>query len=99
MSEGKSKNQQKVIGYAIPEELYSRIQDFSNRKNQKISLYMRQFTSQYFTDDDKKLRILIDLPKEKLDDENYIRAFMKQKTDFLIQQLRERNATELKPGT
>ena len=35
MTEPKNNKGQKVIGYAIPEELYSQIQDLASKKDQK----------------------------------------------------------------
>lgn len=94
-----SKKGQKVIGYSISEELYNKISDFSNKKNQKISVYMRNFTTQYFTDDDTKLRILIDLPKDKLNDENYIKALWMQKLEYIIKYLSEENHATISKTT
>ena len=87
MTEPKNNKGQKVIGYAIPEELYSQIQDLASKKDQKISLYMRNFTMQYFTDNEDAVRVVLDLPKDKLNDKNYIKAFMKQKTQYILDNL------------
>lgn len=87
MTEPKNNKGQKVIGYAIPEELYSQIQDLASKKDQKLSLYMRNFTMQYFTDNEDAVRVVLDLPKDKLHDKNYIKAFMKQKTQYILDNL------------
>ena len=87
MTEPKNNKGQKVIGYAIPEELYSQIQDLASKKDQKLSLYMRNFTMQYFTDNEDAVRVVLDLPKDKLNDKNYIKAFMKQKTQSILDNL------------
>ena len=87
MTEPKNNKGQKVIGYAIPEELYSQIQDLASKKDQKLSLYMRNFTMQYFTDNEDAVRVVLDLPKDKLNDKNYIKAFMKQKTQYILYNL------------
>jgi hypothetical protein len=87
MTEPKNNKGQKVIGYAIPEELYSQIQDLASKKDQKLSLYMRNFTMQYFTDNEDAVRVVLDLPKDKLNDKNYIKAFMKQKTQYILDNL------------
>lgn len=87
MTEPKNNKGQKVIGYAIPEELYSQIQDLASKKDQKLSLYMRNFTMQYFTDNEDTVRVVLDLPKDKLNNKNYIKAFMKQKTQYILDNL------------
>ena len=66
---------------------YSQIQDLASKKDQKLSLYMRNFTMQYFTDNEDAVRVVLDLPKDKLNDKNYIKAFMKQKTQYILDNL------------
>ena len=83
----KSNKGQKVIGYAIPEDLYSRIQDAANKKGQKLSLFMRGFTMQYFTDNENTVRVMLDLPKDKLDNRAYVKALLEQKTQFILDNL------------
>jgi len=87
MSDQKNNKGQKVIGYAIPEDLYSRIQDLASKKDQKVSLFMRNFTMQYFTDNQDGVRVVLDLPKDKLNDKSYIKAFMQQKTQYILDNL------------
>jgi hypothetical protein len=87
MSDNKGNKGQKVIGYAIPEELYSRIQDTANKKEQKLSFYMRNFTMQYFTDNDSVIRVMLEIPKDKLNDKNYIKAYLAQKSQFILDNL------------
>jgi hypothetical protein len=48
---------------------------------------MRNFTMQYFTDNEDGVRVVLDLPKDKLNDKSYIKAFMQQKTQYILDNL------------
>jgi len=85
---------QKIITFGVKESLHSRISDVASSKGQKASDYIKKFVNDYFTDDKEIVRIVLDVPKDKRGDKLYMKAWFKQKTDYLIEQLYDQLAEE-----
>jgi hypothetical protein len=75
---------QKVITFGVPESLYNKINDSASLRGQKISDYMKKFVNDYYNDDVFCTRVVLDVPREKFGDKEYLKAWFKQKTDYLI---------------
>ena len=49
---------QKIITFGVLESLYNKINDVALAKDQKVSVYMKKFVDDYFTDDKNVVRIM-----------------------------------------
>jgi hypothetical protein len=85
---------QKIITFGVLESLYNKINDVALAKDQKVSVYMKKFVDDYFTDDKNVVRIVLDIPKDKRGDKLYMRAWFEQKVEYLIEKLYDQLAVE-----
>jgi len=85
---------QKIITFGVLESLYNKINDVASAKDQKVSVYMKKFVDDYFTDDKNVVRIVLDIPKDKRGDKLYMRAWFEQKVEYLIEKLYDQLAVE-----
>lgn len=77
---------QKVITFGVPESQYNKINAFASNRGKKVSEFMKDFVNNYFdfADDMFTKKVILAVPKDKMGDKSYLKAWFKQKTDYLI---------------
>jgi len=89
---------QKVITFGVPESLYNKINNSAVGRGQKISDYMKKFVNDYYNDDMTVIRVVLDVPRDKRGDKSYLKAWFKQKSDYLIEEIYKQYQDEQIPN-
>lgn len=90
---------QKVITFGVPESFYQKVNDAALSRGQKVSDYMKKFVNDYFNNDMTISRIVLDVPRDKRGDKAYLKAWFKQKSDYLVEHFHQQYQNEQSPNS